>query len=35
MEDVCSRIIAPAVHEYMADDDVTRIHASARERGSQ
>jgi hypothetical protein len=35
MEDVCSRIIAPAVHEYMADDDIRRIHASARERGSQ
>ena len=35
IEDVCSRIVAPAVHEYMADDDVTRIHASAGERGSQ
>ena len=35
VEDVCSRIIARAVHEYRADDDVTRIHASAGERGSQ
>jgi hypothetical protein len=36
MEHVCSRIVAPAVHDYMAGDDVTRIHAGAgRERGLQ
>jgi hypothetical protein len=35
IEDVCSRIMAPAVHEYVADDDVTRIRVTARERGSQ
>jgi hypothetical protein len=34
MEDVCSRIIA-AVHDDMPEDDVARILASARERGSQ
>ncbi len=35
MEDVCSRIVAPAVHDDMADDDVARILATARERGSR
>jgi dTDP-4-amino-4,6-dideoxygalactose transaminase len=35
LEDVCSRIIALAVHDDMADDDVARILASARERDSQ
>jgi hypothetical protein len=33
MEDVCSRILALAVHEDNADD-VARILATARERGS-
>ncbi len=35
MEDICSRIVASAVHDDMADDDVARILATARERGSQ
>jgi hypothetical protein len=33
--DVCSRIIAPAIHDDMADHDVARILAIGRERGSQ
>ena len=35
MEDVCSPIVAPAVHDDMAADDVARILATAGERGSQ
>jgi hypothetical protein len=35
MDDVCSRIVAPAVHDDMAADDVARILATAGERGSQ
>jgi hypothetical protein len=35
MEDVCSRMVAPAVHDDMADDDVARILTTARERGSR
>ena len=33
--DACSRIIAPPVREYIADDDVTGIEAGARGRGSK
>lgn len=35
MQNVCSRIVASAVHDDMADDDVARILAAAGERGSQ
>ena len=34
-EDVCSKILAPAVHEDMADRYVARVLTTARERGSQ
>jgi hypothetical protein len=34
-EDVCSRIVAPVVHDDMDDDDVARIPATARERDAQ
>ncbi len=35
MEDDFSRIVAPAVHDDMAADNVARILATAGERGSQ
>ena len=35
MENVCSPIVAPAVHDDMAADNVARILATAGERGSQ
>jgi hypothetical protein len=35
MEDVCSRTLGLAVYEDMADDNVARILATAREGGSQ
>ena len=35
MEDVCSPIVAPSVHDDVAADNVARILATAGERGSQ